>query len=335
MDGRAQLASSTAAHTHIVRRRVNIRGVNCMIMENRVVSGSGMAARGTTAPPAAGWVSLLVQTCMVGRVLGRGALLAVLVAAPAVAQPADTLPRSDDPVFTRNDAIAAGIFAVATVAAFPLDKLFADYSQGAIQERRFARRVAVVVEEIAVPGAFIIGASLYGVGRLTDQDEMADLGLHGSEAVLLGLLVTSGIKVVAGRARPYLGHDDPHNFGLFRGWKNRDYTSFPSGHTLIAFAAASAVTDETRRYWPNAVWLVGTAMYGGAALVAWSRMFDNMHWMSDVVVGGAIGVFSGRKIVRYHHTHPGNAIDRWLLGVSIAPAGGNGYSWRPIVMPQP
>lgn len=261
-------------------------------------------------------------------------LLALLAAAPLPAQPADTISRSRDPLFTRNDAIAAGIFTVTTVAAFPLDKLFSDYALGSIQERRFARRVALVVEEVAVPGAFIIGLSLYGIGRLADNDEMADLGLHGGEAILVGLGLTAGLKVLAGRARPYLGRDDPHNFGLLRGWKNRDYTSFPSGHTLIAFAAASAVTEESRRFWPDAVWVVGAAMYGGAALVGWSRMFDNQHWMSDVVVGGALGVFAGRKVVRYHHTHPGNSIDRWLLGVSIVPSGEAGYAWQPIIVPQ-
>ena len=268
------------------------------------------------------------------RALGRVACVVAVAALPAAAQPADTLGRSDEPLFTRNDAIAAGIFTVATVAAFPLDKLISDYAQGSIQERRFARRVALAVEEVAVPGAFIIGVSLYGVGKLADNDEMADLGLHGSEAILAGLALTGALKIIAGRARPYMGRDDPHNFGLLRGWKNRDYKSFPSGHSLIAFAAASAVTEETRRFWPDGVWVVGTAMYGGAALVGWSRMFDNQHWMSDVVVGGALGVFSGRKVVRFHHTHPGNTLDRWLLGVSIVPSGRTGYAWQPIIIPQ-
>lgn len=261
-------------------------------------------------------------------------MLIALGALPAIAQPADTLARSDKPLFTRNDAIAAGIFSIATVAAIPLDNLFADYAQGAIQERRFARRLAVIVEEITVPGAFIIGASLYGVGRLAGNDEMADVGLHGTEAILVGLAVTGGLKVLAGRARPYLGRDDAHNFGFLRGWGNRDYKSFPSGHTLIAFAAAASVTEESRRFWPNAVWVIGPVMYGGAALVGWSRMFDNQHWLSDVVVGGAIGVFAGRKIVRYHHTHPNNSLDRWLLGISILPSRDGGYGWRPIIVPQ-
>jgi hypothetical protein len=43
-------------------------------------------------------------------------------------------------------------------------------------------------------------------------------------------------------------------------------------------------------------------MYGGAALVGLSRMYNNRHWASDVITGAAIGTFAGTKVVRYHHT---------------------------------
>ncbi len=75
-------------------------------------------------------------------------------------------------------------------------------------------------------------------------------------------------------------------------------------------------------------------MYGGASLVALSRMYDDKHWASDVIVGAMIGQFAGRKVVRYHHSHPENKIDRWLLGISVTPmANGSGHVWRPVVMP--
>jgi membrane-associated phospholipid phosphatase len=56
-------------------------------------------------------------------------------------------------------------------------------------------------------------------------------------------------------------------------------------------------------------------MYGGATLIGLSRMYNNAHWTSDVVVGAAIGTFSGIKVVRYNHGHSNNLIDRWLLGM--------------------
>ena len=65
-------------------------------------------------------------------------------------------------------------------------------------------------------------------------------------------------------------------------------------------------------------------MYGGATLVGLSRMYHNKHWASDVALGAAIGTFSGLKIVRYSHNHPGNPVDRRLLSAMVQPNGNGG-----------
>jgi hypothetical protein len=104
-----------------------------------------------------------------------------------------------------------------------------------------------------------------------------------------------------------------------RGFGNNDgYRSFPSGHSVAAFAAAAAVTAEMSRWQPDTRWIVGTAMYGGAGMVGLSRMYNNRHWASDVLAGAAIGIFAGNKVVRYHHSHPGNRLDEWLVNFSIS-----------------
>ena len=56
-------------------------------------------------------------------------------------------------------------------------------------------------------------------------------------------------------------------------------------------------------------------------------MYNNKHWASDVMMGAAIGTFAGSKVVRYHHSHPKNRIDRWLLGATIVPNGAGGISF--------
>jgi membrane-associated phospholipid phosphatase len=246
----------------------------------------------------------------------------------------DSLKASEAPLFTAEDAFFAGGVIFATLAVAPIDKRVADYIQGSPQENRFFRKVATIVEAIAEPGALLIGGGLYGIGRLAGNERMADLGLHGTEAIVVGMLLTSAIKVGAGRQRPYVDPDRPHSFGFLRGWKKEQYRSFPSGHSLIAFAAAAAVTNETNRWWPRSTWYIGPAMYGGALLVAASRMYDNKHWASDVMIGGLIGTFAGLKVVKYHHTHPDNRLDRWLLGVTFAPEGEAGWVGRPLVMRQ-
>ena len=263
----------------------------------------------------------------------RRALLALACAsslgAPLAAQ-VDTVgvKQSTKPLFTARDAWFGAGFVVATVALFPADKHFAERLQNPqTQANKFFRHQATNVRLIAQPGALIIGGSLYGIGRLAHNERMADLGLHGTEAIVVGTVVTGLIKGTVGRARPYVDRTKPHDFTLLRGFREgSDYMSFPSGHTLAGFAAASAVTAETSRWWPKSKWYIGPAMYGGAALIGVSRMYNNKHWASDVMTGAAIGTFAGTKVVRYHHSHANNRLDKWLLGASIVPNNEGGRS---------
>jgi membrane-associated phospholipid phosphatase len=264
----------------------------------------------------------------------RSAVLMLLVATPLGGRAQDTTSTRRVPALSWDDLAYAGGVAVATLAISPLDKTLADFLQSHGQADRRLRRLSHTVETIAVPGALIIGGGLYLGGRLADNDKMADLGLHGTEAVVIGQALVTVLKVTTGRARPYVSRDRPHDFEFGRGLRHEDYRSFPSGHSVTAFAAAAAVTEETRRWWPGSVWYIAPVMYGGATLVGVSRMYNNKHWASDVLVGGAIGVFTGRRVVRWHHSHPGNRLDRWLLGISIAPdPGGGGHTLRLIAVP--
>jgi membrane-associated phospholipid phosphatase len=85
----------------------------------------------------------------------------------------------------------------------------------------------------------------------------------------------------------------------------------------MAFAAAAAVTSTANRWWPQSTWYIAPAMYGGATLAGMSRMYNNKHWASDVVVGAAIGMFAGMKIVRYHDSDRDNWIDKTFLSISL------------------
>jgi undecaprenyl-diphosphatase len=81
-------------------------------------------------------------------------------------------------------------------------------------------------------------------------------------------LTVEGIKRVIDRTRPD-GVHRPSN------------ASFPSSHAAAAFALAMVFTRRWKRLWP--VW------FFVAALVAFSRLYLNRHFLSDVVVGAAIG----------------------------------------------
>ena len=246
--------------------------------------------------------------------------MGLLAAASAGAQVQDTI-AGKSPLFTGRDAVILGGFALGTVAVAPLDVHLAHLlRQPSAQENRILGRSANTFELLGVPGTLVIGVGLYIIGRVDGQRRVQDLGLHGTEAVLLSTATSYAIKLLAGRARPHLGTDRPHNFQLARGFSGDEYQSFPSGHTTAAFAFASTLSRETQMWWPESRWSVGILAYGGATLVGMSRMYNNMHWASDVLGGAAIGTLLGLKVVKYHHSHPGNRIDRALLKGQLSPA---------------
>lgn len=66
------------------------------------------------------------------------------------------------------------------------------------------------------------------------------------------------------------------------------YNSFPSGHTANAFAAAEFLNQEYKDVSP---WY-GYAGYTVATATGILRLYNNKHWVSDVVTGAGFGILS-------------------------------------------
>jgi membrane-associated phospholipid phosphatase len=243
-------------------------------------------------------------------------LVLLLALVPALRSHAQISSVPDNRLFVQSDLYVLAGFTTATVLMFPLDRHLASVIRDEdYVTNRALERTASVFRFFGSPGPIIIGPVMYAAGRLTNQRRVAELGLHGTEAIGVGLGTAFVIKELAGRERPYVVADtNPHSFQLLRGLRGHDWNSFPSGHTTAAFAAAAAVTAETKDWWPQYHWAIGTLMYGGATLVGVSRIYNDAHWASDVVMGAAIGTFAGQKTVRFNKTHAGNRVDRWMLG---------------------
>lgn len=64
--------------------------------------------------------------------------------------------------------------------------------------------------------------------------------------------------------------------------------SFPSGHTATAFMGAELLRREYRDVSP---W-IGVAGYAVAAGTGFFRMYNNRHWLTDVIAGAGIGILS-------------------------------------------
>ena len=68
------------------------------------------------------------------------------------------------------------------------------------------------------------------------------------------------------------------------------FNSFPSGHTAIAFASAEFLRQE---YKDTSPW-IGYAGYAVATATGVLRMYNNKHWLGDVVAGAGIGIASAK-----------------------------------------
>jgi membrane-associated phospholipid phosphatase len=246
-------------------------------------------------------------------------------AGPVAAQdaPADSARAARERLFVPSDALYAGGFLLGTLAMYPVDLEVADLIGDPAGEANAALRGgAGLFRLLGSPGTFVVTGGLYLAGRVTDRPELADVGLHAGESLGMALAITYALKTLAGRTRPDEDPEEPYGFELGRGLDGDRYQSFPSGHSAAAFATAAALSAELRRLDPDSRHWAGPLLYGTAGLVGISRTYHNRHWASDVVAGAAVGTFSGWKVVRFNHSHPGNWLDRIFLT-------GNGFvvSW--------
>jgi hypothetical protein len=119
----------------------------------------------------------------------------------------------------------------------------------------------------------------YGVGRLTGQSRVAEVGADLVRANIVAQAMTSSIKLSVRRGRP-----DGTQF------------SFPSGHASVSFAAATVL----QRHFG---WTAGVPAYAAASYVAASRIQDKRHFLSDVAFGAVIGIVAGRTVTVGHGDH--------------------------------
>ncbi len=273
----------------------------------------------------------------------RGALVAGLIARSAIPLLAQTksaggLPDSVTldsvataraaalPLFSRRDAWVAVGFTVATAAALPLDQMVAHNLQLPQNQREPGLvRASTVFRDLADPGTVYIGSGMYLTGRLFGNATLTDMGLHATEALVVASAVGFVLKGAVGRPLPRQANADADSYRFGRGIRvDGNWQAFPSGHTLAAFSIASAMSAEAYDRWPSHAGLIGVLTYSAATASGISRLYNNAHWVSDIVFGAGIGIFSGIKTVQYEHAHPNDWLNRVLGHAWVAPSSRGG-----------
>lgn len=190
---------------------------------------------------------------------------------------------------------------------------FADepIQRAALQWRNNTRVVRTISQHITLVGGnferyLIGGLGIYGI--VFKDQRLKRAALLASQSYMISGAIEGALKYLTGRERPVF-HDPMNETGpSFHGPFYKEPTSsvvqgtnhsFPSGHTTVAFAAATVFAMEYRHR--PAIPII---VYTAASLVGISRITENKHWATDVLAGAALGYLIGRLTVNNFYGYP-------------------------------
>jgi PAP2 superfamily len=134
---------------------------------------------------------------------------------------------------------------------------------------------SVTVTSIGAP------VSTYIIGLIKHDKKLQQDGIYMAGGYLLSAVLTQSIKRVVDRKRPF----ETYAFIIKRDDEDGG-RSFPSGHTSAAFCTATELALRYRQ------WYVIVPSYIFAGSVAWARMYQGVHYPSDVFAGALLGAGS-------------------------------------------
>ncbi len=138
------------------------------------------------------------------------------------------------------------------------------------------------IKRFGQPEVYVtVAGGLIATGLISGDDDITRAGGRVATSVMLAGLGSQAFKYTFGRTRPHSGDGD--EFAPFS-----SNPSLPSGHTAVAFALAASLSDEIHH--PMAT----IGLYGAATGVAWSRVYQDHHWASDVILGAGLGIVSAK-----------------------------------------
>jgi membrane-associated phospholipid phosphatase len=161
-----------------------------------------------------------------------------------------------------------------------------------------------------ITGSVVLGAALAAPLMLagTDNREWITILTMYAETMLISESSKELIKDFVYRPRPYMYFDGyPQEYVDSGDWD----CSFPSGHTTMAFAAASFTSFVFCTYFPDSAWRfpVVIGSYSLAAATGILRLASGNHFITDVLAGAALGTVIGIGIPLLHRIDVGKTTD--------------------------
>lgn len=181
-----------------------------------------------------------------------------------------------------------GIITTAVASTCLIDQSVADFSQK-YRSKELDHITAGLLEPFDFEYSFLLMGGFVSYGLLAKNQTSISTSLLLFESYALSMLFVRIPKNLIGRRRP-----DSWPPATAYDWEGPFHgVSFPSGHTTASFAVASVIANQYRDY----KWVPITA-YSVATLAGLSRIYDNRHWLSDVVAGAALGIVIGNLVSR-------------------------------------
>lgn len=124
------------------------------------------------------------------------------------------------------------------------------------------------------------------IGLLKKDKYIRDQGLEMGASILFATLVSTSLKYIVNRKRPFESYNDIEKLSPVTD------PSFPSGHTSTSFALATTLSLNFSK------WYVIVPAYVWASSVAYSRMDLGVHYPTDIIGGIIIG--SGSAVLSHY-----------------------------------
>jgi membrane-associated phospholipid phosphatase len=133
--------------------------------------------------------------------------------------------------------------------------------------------------------------ALWASGVIVNNDWLRDTGIMVIASVTTSGLLQTFAKEAVGRSRPGSGRG-PFSYKPFAG--EVDYHSFPSGHTMLSVATAWILARQVN-FLPLKI-----IFYSMPAITGASRVYVGAHWLSDIVLGSALGIACAESVLRLY-----------------------------------
>lgn len=153
----------------------------------------------------------------------------------------------------------------------------------------------------------------------TSKSEWLTIGTMYTEALLYSYSIKELAKLLVNRTRPFMYSED---YPLNKVEENDWADSFFSGHATLSFAAATFSSYTFCNYFPTSNWKIPVIAlsYSLACTTSVLRILSGNHFVTDVLIGAAIGSATGFLIPFLHTLNTTKKINS-NFSASILPTG--------------